>query len=70
MPSKAELISELNGQDCRCGNKKAHGHTFCGGCFHSLSKPQQIHLYRRMGQGYEAAYAEAVKTLGPVLEGA
>ena len=58
-----ELLDELMGQTCVCGRKKLRTQTFCGGCYYTLSRSQRQALYRRVGEGYEEAYADAVDTL-------
>ena len=63
MKSPSELIKELRGTICRCGSEKGTRMTFCRPCYFSLSKPQQMALYKQLGDGYEEAYADAVTTL-------
>ena len=58
-----QLIEELAGEVCRCGKRKAGKMTFCAGCYRRLPHPMQMALYRRVGQGYEEAYAAAVEFL-------
>lgn len=58
-----ELIKELAGTVCRCGNQKASGNTFCGRCYFKLPKTTHPTLYRRVGQGYEQAYKAAAEYL-------
>lgn len=60
---QVELIAELAGETCRCGKSKQARHTFCRSCFLSLTPKQRAALYQRMGEGYEEAYAAAVKQL-------
>lgn len=57
------LTRELVAGVCRCGNRKRPGHTFCKSCFFSLPKRMQTALYKRMGEGYEEAYAAAAAWL-------
>lgn len=63
------LVQELLGTVCRCGKKKGSRKTFCHSCYFSLPKPMQTALYRRVGAGYEAAYAQAAARLGFDLSG-
>jgi len=58
-----DLVRELRGIKCRCGKRKTSGQTFCRGCYYSLSPEIRSMLYRRLGQGYEEAYSEAVRYL-------
>jgi hypothetical protein len=59
----SDLFKELMGTVCICGRRKRTKETFCGSCYRSLPRPMQLALYRRMGSGYEEAYAAAVRTL-------
>lgn len=63
------MLSELAGTVCRCGNQKTHRQTFCGRCYYRLPRLLRQRLYQRFGEGYEAAYTEAVDVLGPVTNG-
>jgi hypothetical protein len=38
--------------------------TFCRKCYYRLPQSLRTRLYNRFGEGYEEAYAEAVKRLG------
>lgn len=58
-----ELVQELRGVKCQCGAKKQPRKTFCGACYYSLTVTQQRALYRLVGNGYEEAYANAIKSL-------
>lgn len=58
-----ELVQELEGTACRCGSKKASMQTFCKKDYYRLSLKQRQALYNRLGDGYEEAYADAIKTL-------
>lgn len=58
-----KLLRELAGTVCRCGAKKKSRQTFCGRCYHSLPRSVALALYRRVGDGYEEAYAKALKHL-------
>jgi len=58
-----ELIAELAGTVCRCGSTKVARQTFCKRCYYRLPEFLRRALYRRVGQGYEQAYAQAAKML-------
>ena len=58
-----ELIAELQGTACRCGSTKRPKQTFCHTCYYSLSADTRRALYRRVGEGYEEAYDEAIREL-------
>lgn len=58
-----DLVRELRGNKCRCGEGKPSGKTFCYNCYHSLPDELKKRLYKRIGQGYEEAHAEAVAIL-------
>lgn len=58
-----ELVEELGGTKCQCGRSKKRANTFCSKCFYSLPKDQQRALYKRLGDGYEEAYATAMESL-------
>lgn len=60
MKSDFELVEELRGTSCVCGRAKASGNTFCGACYRRLPQDMRRALYRRLGRGYEEAYAAAV----------
>ena len=65
-PNTAErrrLLAELRGSRCRCGAAKKEGHTFCRRCYRSLPYHYRMALYDRIGDGYEEAYAAAVREL-------
>jgi len=63
MTAGRELHAELLGTKCRCGRAKRSKQTFCFACYSALPLKTQRALYRRMGEGYEEAYAEAVGKL-------
>ena len=54
-----ELVAELAGLRCRCGAVKIPRQTFCRRCYRLLPMDLGKALYRRMGLGYEEAYAAA-----------
>jgi hypothetical protein len=63
MKSPGELIAELRGSTCPCGEAKEPWHTFCRRCYYKLSPAQRKALYKKIGDGYEDAYADAMLTL-------
>lgn len=65
-----QLIEELGGTVCRCGQPKQAGNTFCYGCYSSLSPERKVALCRRIGRGYEPAYERACAVLDAIQEGA
>lgn len=66
--SSHDLIAELKGTLCRCGQQKLNGNTFCKSCYFGLPPKLRRALYNRVGEGYEKAYAEACEFLGFELE--
>ena len=54
---------QLWGNECLCGKPKKKGQSFCYGDFKELPREMQQALYNLIGQGYEAAYEEAVTFL-------
>ena len=54
-----ELTAELAGLRCRCGGVKMFRQTFCRRCYRLLPRAIAKALYKRMGEGYEDAYAAA-----------
>jgi hypothetical protein len=66
MPEDAlsrKLYNELLGIICRCGCKKSARQTFCRRCYFALPGELRRNLYRLIGNGYEEAYAVAVRFL-------
>lgn len=61
-------VSELRSDECQCGPNKKPGRSFCYGCYKALPKDIQKGLYRRIYDGYEQAYDEAVKFLSDESE--
>lgn len=57
------LMRELAGNICHCGKPKVPRQTFCRSCYYRLPAAMRAALYRRMGEGYEEAYAAAVTLL-------
>ena len=61
-----ELVAELAGLRCRCGAVKIPRQTFCRRCYRLLPRSLAKALYKRMGEGYEDAYAAACAHLEDV----
>lgn len=55
----SQLLRELAGATCFCGRKKTGMQTFCGMHYHMLPAEMKSALYKRVGEGYEEAYAAA-----------
>jgi hypothetical protein len=53
-------LRALDARRCLCGREKRRQMAFCGLCFHLLPEEMQKALYRKVGQGFEAAYVRAV----------
>jgi len=53
----------LQSNECACGHTKKRGQSFCYNCYKALPQDMQGGLYKRIGQGYEEEYEEAVKWL-------
>lgn len=54
-------MKELGGVTCRCGREKRRGQTFCHWCYYRLPTHIRKALYRRIGEGYEEAYRDALE---------
>jgi hypothetical protein len=66
-----QAVEELDGTTCKgCGRLKDSGKSHCRKCYFALPVDMRRALYRRIGQGYEAAYAESLKYLGARSGGA
>lgn len=65
-PTKDQLYESLmNSTVCpACGAYKKEHRSLCYDCFCRLPPPLKERLYRRFGQGYEEAMAEALRFLG------
>ena len=58
------MLEDFLGTKCgSCGRAKQSSHSFCGRCYHILPKAMQDALYKRFGEGYEAAFTDAQKYL-------
>jgi hypothetical protein len=61
--TRSEMLEELLGLECRCGNTKRSGMSFCRRCFLLLPRKLKHDLYKLMGNGYEGAYRDSVACL-------
>lgn len=61
--TRIRILREHQGNKCFCGAKKAVNHPFCLKHYASLPTDMYPGLNKRIGQGYEQAYAEARKYL-------
>jgi len=62
-PPKNDYVRILQSNECACDRGKQSGKAFCFRCFKALPGDMQRALYKRVGQGFEEAYEEAVKWL-------
>lgn len=58
----ASLAALKSGQ-CRCGHAKQTGMAFCFRCWQQLPENIRRALYKRVGDGFEAAFAAACQFL-------
>lgn len=64
MITPEEAIRELVSTTCKaCGGSKPRGRSHCRRCYHVLPKAMQWALYRKVGHGYEEAYAASLDHL-------
>jgi len=64
MTGKQTILESFLGTKCAgCGGTKRPRMSHCAGCYHSLPRKMQTELYRRFGEGYEAAYTASVEWL-------
>jgi ribosomal protein L40E len=57
-------LEDLLGTTCKgCGGTKPSRMSHCRKCYFSLPKAMRRALYRRIGEGYEAAYTESLQHL-------
>ena len=64
MPNdKRFYLNELKGEQCWCEKPKKKWYSFCYSCFKKLPRDLQQKLYRKIGDGYEKAYDQAVQFL-------
>jgi hypothetical protein len=57
------ILTELAGGACRCGSAKKPRQAFCKSCYQRLPRLRRVALYKRVGEGYEQAYAAACEYL-------
>ncbi len=70
--TKLEILGDLGSTRCRCGSVKKARRSVCVSCWRLLTESEQRALYKRFGNGYEAAYEAVLKSLGfhPEVKGA
>lgn len=56
-------VKELRSEECQCSRPKKPNYSFCYHCYFQLPKDMRRDLYQKLGEGYEAAYDEAVTFL-------
>lgn len=56
-------FDELKSAQCFCERPKKPGRSFCYTCYKTLPKELRTPLFQPIGDGYEAAYEEAVRYL-------
>ena len=56
-------LDELKSDGCHCGRPKQRGRSLCYRCYYKLPDDMRRALYRKIGNGYEAAYDAAIKFL-------
>jgi hypothetical protein len=59
-----QILQDLDGETCLCGEKKERGNSFCRPHYYKLPTHKRRALYRRVGRGYEQAFEDAAKILG------
>ena len=64
-----ECANILLSKTCQCGRAKRGNTAFCHRCWTRLSGQTQRALYRKFGDGFEAAYARALEELGTAPSG-
>jgi ribosomal protein L40E len=62
--SANDALQQLLGNVCQgCNGHKPSRMSHCRRCYFSLPKAMQRALYKRIGEGYEAAYAESLEMI-------
>ena len=56
-------LKELKSNGCYCGKTKKPFMAFCYRCYKLLPREIAGRLYKRLGQGYEKAYNDAINYL-------
>lgn len=62
--NRQTILTDLGSTRCRCGSAKRPRRSVCRSCWALLTEAEQRALYRRFGNGYEAAYEAALTSLG------
>jgi hypothetical protein len=66
LPETAILLSSLRGNVCPCcGGRKRPNTSLCFAGYGALTRQQKNDLYKRFGEGYEAALETALETVNP-----
>jgi hypothetical protein len=59
---RLEIFQSLRSFNCDgCGCPKKTMQSLCGKCYYKLPKTLQSNLYRKFGDGYEAAFEQALE---------
>lgn len=61
--TKHRPVSALQDIYCQCGRPKKKGEAFCNHCYFALPLDLRRFLYRRIGDGFEGAFAAAFEWL-------
>ena len=56
---RVDCIDALKSSQCRCLRPKQRGMAFCFKCWGQLPDQIRRSLYKRIGEGFEAAYSAA-----------
>jgi ribosomal protein L32 len=65
LPDTEVLLSSLRCGKCpSCGDRKRPNTSLCFKCFYAIPVDMRHALYRRFGEGYEEAIAEAITHVG------
>ena len=59
-------MDQLMSRICQCGGPKMKRHPFCIACYKLLPRVKRYALYAPLGDGYSAAYANAIAHLKKV----
>lgn len=60
---RREAYQDLNATQCKCGAPKTPGRSFCRVCYYALPHHMRKLLFSRIGEGYEAAWIDAIDFL-------
>lgn len=64
MSEKRTILEDFLGMKCAgCGGMKRSKMSHCGRCYHKLPRDMQSALYKRFGEGYEAAFTASTEWL-------